>query len=85
MEKVFNWLREEVEANSVDCGGADIISLHRVRVLINQAEREWEKKNSKAPARCLTCARYTDNDKVDNICYLCCKGIEDSYVEKRCD
>ena len=39
-------------------------------------------KEYKAPSRCITCARYTDADTIDNICYLCCKGIEDNYVTK---
>lgn len=39
-------------------------------------------KEYKAPIRCLTCARYTDTDTIDNICYLCCKGMEDNYVVK---
>lgn len=44
-----------------------------------------EAENSKVPIRCLTCARYTDNDKIDNTCYLCCKGFEDSYIPKEAE
>ena len=43
MKQRFEWLREEIEANSVDVSGADIIGAHRVRCLINTAESKWEK------------------------------------------
>ena len=50
---------------------------HEAKEIVQEVAKE-----SKAPIRCLTCARYTDNDKIDNTCYLCCKGYEDSYVAK---
>ncbi len=43
MKQIFKWLREEIEANSVTVGGADIIGSHMARVLVNQAETKWEK------------------------------------------
>lgn len=44
-----------------------------------------EAENSKVPIRCLNCARYTDTDIIDNTCYLCCKGFEDSYIPKEAE
>ena len=43
MKQIFEWLREEIEANSVDVSGTDIIGTHRARCLINTAESMWEK------------------------------------------
>ena len=43
IKEIFNWLREEIEANSVECGGADIIGTHRVRTLVNKAESMWKR------------------------------------------
>lgn len=45
MKQIFDWLKEEIEANSVTVGGADIIGSHMARVLVNQAEAKWEKKH----------------------------------------
>lgn len=45
MKQIFEWLREEIEANSVDVGGTNIISMHRARILVNKAEEKWEKEH----------------------------------------
>ena len=42
MKQIFDWLREEIEANSVDVGGTELITMHRARVLVNQAKAKWE-------------------------------------------
>ena len=38
----FEWLRNEIEAHSVRCGGANIIDLHKVRTLVNKAEENYK-------------------------------------------
>ena len=43
MKQIFNWLREEVEASAVRCGGARLLDMHTVRTLINKAEMMVEK------------------------------------------
>lgn len=43
MKREFNWLRGEIEANSVECGGAKIIDMHTVRTLINKTESKLDK------------------------------------------
>ena len=42
MKQVFDWLREDIEANSIDCFGTDVISTNRAWALINEAEAKWE-------------------------------------------
>lgn len=49
------------------------------------AEIDEAEHKCKAPIRCLTCTRYTDTDIIDNTCYLCCKGFEDSYIAKEAE
>lgn len=36
-----------------------------------------------ADKRCLTCDHYVGEEIVPPICYFCCKGLEDNYVEKK--
>ena len=44
MEKVFDSLRKEIEENAADVGGAKVIGLHQVRIIINKAESKQETK-----------------------------------------
>ena len=81
MKEILNNLRTAVEESAVSCGGVKIIDAHKVRVLINKAEAEWEKEYGKEPSRCDTCTHDVVN-KVPPICYLCSKGIEDNYTKK---
>lgn len=85
MNKAFEWLRKEVEANSVECGGAKIISLHQVRILINRAENMLGSEREITHPKCISCENYAGEYLVPPICYLCCKGIEDNFKAKEED
>ena len=39
------------------------------------------KKHGRTLNRCDTCIHYIA-DKVPNVCYFCCKGMEDNYEQK---
>ena len=69
MKEIFDWLRENIEANSVECGGADIIGLHRVRVLINQTETMVEQD----------CCEYMHVQGV-GYCSSGCGGYAHDYI-----
>lgn len=93
MKQIFDWLREEIEANSVTVGGADIIGSHMARVLVNQAEAKWEAevkvcewKQEKylnfALSTCTTsCGKRYDISEDFNFCPYCGKKIKISEVE----
>ena len=49
MKQIFDWLRENIEANSIDCFGTDIISTNRAWTLINEAEAKWESEEKEKP------------------------------------
>ncbi len=82
MKQIFEWLREEIEANSVDVGGTNIISMHRARILVNKAEEKWEEKQfAKKPLvnKCPSCHKTVFY--VENYCPNCGQHLKWDEVE----
>ena len=84
IEKILSALKKREEELSYAFTGEgkanDLVCISKIREvehcikIVKEVAKEY-----KAPIRCLTCARYTDADEIDNGCYLCCKGMEDNY------
>ena len=75
MKQVFYWLRNEIENHSVKCGGANIIGMHKVRSLINQAENNMAVTEAEIRAKAI--------DEFAKWCYI--NGIDFSYMAKYMD
>lgn len=89
MKQLFNYLREMVELNSVNTGGAKIIGTHSIRVLINRAESKWESdyckmwtfKTNNSFVQIHGSCYSVDDAKYWKCCPYCCKKIKIAEVE----